>query len=213
MNGLRAAAPAPATARASRAGPAGRSSAFVVRAKVQRETDPKKRIVITGEGVCSVFGNDTKGFYDKLLDGTSGISLIERFDASEYPTRFAGQIKNFECAAHDRADGGSLIACLSLGNTVSGSPALARPLFSQLGGLHRQEERPPTRRLPALRPRLWAQGETPSPGGRPRAATGRSGPEMAIVCRLCGEEMPCRPHLTPLESFTSGSRERRPEEG
>ena len=72
-------------------------------AAVKRETDPKKRIVITGMGVCSVFGNDTGVFYDKLLAGTSGISLIERFDASEYPTRFGGQIKNFECGGPPRA--------------------------------------------------------------------------------------------------------------
>ena len=26
--------------------------------------DPSKRIVITGMGVCSVFGNDVDGFYD-----------------------------------------------------------------------------------------------------------------------------------------------------
>ena len=36
-----------------------------------RETDPKKRIVITGMGLCSVFGNDYNSFYDKLLEGTS----------------------------------------------------------------------------------------------------------------------------------------------
>ena len=68
---------------------------LVVRAAVARETDPKKRIVITGMGLCSVFGNDPDTFYEKLLAGTSGISMIDRFDTSDYPTRFAGQIKNF----------------------------------------------------------------------------------------------------------------------
>ena len=60
---------------------------------------PKKRIVITGLGVASVFGNDPVAFYDALLAGKSGISLIDRFDTSEYPTRFAGQIKDFRHAA------------------------------------------------------------------------------------------------------------------
>jgi len=32
----------------------------------------------------------------RLLSGESGISLIDRFDASEFPTRFGGQIKNFD---------------------------------------------------------------------------------------------------------------------
>lgn len=60
-----------------------------------RETDPKKRIVITGMGLVSVFGQDVDTFYNKLLDGVSGISLIDRFDASEYTVRFGGQIRDF----------------------------------------------------------------------------------------------------------------------
>ena len=31
-----------------------------------RETDPKKRVVITGMGIVSVFGNDVDKFYDKV---------------------------------------------------------------------------------------------------------------------------------------------------
>lgn len=61
----------------------------------KREKDPKKRVVITGMGLVSVFGNDIDTFYNKLLEGKSGISLIDRFDASNFPVRFAGQIRNF----------------------------------------------------------------------------------------------------------------------
>lgn len=61
----------------------------------KRETDPKKRIVITGMGLVSVFGTDIDTFYNKLLDGVSGISPIDRFDASDYSVRFAGQIRDF----------------------------------------------------------------------------------------------------------------------
>lgn len=32
----------------------------------------------------------------RLLDGVSGIVPISRFDASEFPTRFGGQISNFD---------------------------------------------------------------------------------------------------------------------
>ena len=46
-------------------------------------------------GLVSVFGNDPDVFYEKLLDGVSGIAPIDRFDASKFPTRFAGQIRNF----------------------------------------------------------------------------------------------------------------------
>jgi len=93
-------------------------------AAVKRETDPKKRIVITGMGVCSVFGNDTGVFYDKLLAGTSGISLIERFDASEYPTRFGGQIKNFDSEGYiDKKNDRRMDDCLRYA-LVSGQKAL-----------------------------------------------------------------------------------------
>lgn len=61
----------------------------------KRETDPKKRVVITGMGLVSVFGNDVDVFYDKLLAGTSGIDIIDRFDISQFPTKFAGQIRGF----------------------------------------------------------------------------------------------------------------------
>nr|GMD01563.1 3-oxoacyl-[acyl-carrier-protein] synthase I, chloroplastic-like [Ipomoea batatas] len=61
----------------------------------KRETDPKKRIVITGMGLVSVFGSEVDKFYDCLLEGQSGISLIDRFDASSYSVRFGGQIRDF----------------------------------------------------------------------------------------------------------------------
>ncbi|OWM72145.1 hypothetical protein CDL15_Pgr018028 [Punica granatum] len=61
----------------------------------KREKDPKKRVVITGMGLVSVFGNDIGTFYNKLLEGESGISLIDRFDASNFSVRFAGQIRDF----------------------------------------------------------------------------------------------------------------------
>ncbi|GLT49670.1 hypothetical protein SLA2020_232130 [Shorea laevis] len=61
----------------------------------KREEDPKKRIVITGMGLVSVFGSDIDTFYNKLLEGESGISLIDRFDASSFSVRFGGQIRDF----------------------------------------------------------------------------------------------------------------------
>ncbi|XP_073133229.1 3-oxoacyl-[acyl-carrier-protein] synthase I, chloroplastic-like [Henckelia pumila] len=66
----------------------------------RRETDPTKRIVITGMGLVSVFGNDVDTFYNKLLEGTSGISPIDRFDASEYSVRFGGQIRGFSSSGY-----------------------------------------------------------------------------------------------------------------
>eukprot|EP00803_Ostreobium_quekettii_P005099 evm.model.scf_801.1 EVM.evm.TU.scf_801.1 scf_801:35123-36550(+) len=59
-------------------------------------TDPKKRVVVTGMGVVSCHGNDVDAYYDALLEGRSGIAEITRFDASEFPVRFAGQIRDFD---------------------------------------------------------------------------------------------------------------------
>lgn len=66
----------------------------------KREKDPKKRVVITGMGLVSVFGNEIDTFYNKLLEGESGISLIDRFDASKLPVRFGGQIRNFSSVGY-----------------------------------------------------------------------------------------------------------------
>ncbi len=56
----------------------------------------KRRIVVTGMGIVSCFGNDVDHFYDQLLAGKSGITQIESFPCADYPTRFAGCIKNFD---------------------------------------------------------------------------------------------------------------------
>jgi 3-oxoacyl-[acyl-carrier-protein] synthase II len=56
----------------------------------------RKRVVVTGMGIVSCFGSDVDKFYANLLAGKSGIAPIDRFDVSEYPTRFAGQVRDFE---------------------------------------------------------------------------------------------------------------------
>ncbi len=56
----------------------------------------KKRIVITGMGVVSCFGNDVDTFYQALLNGQSGVAPIEEFPCETYPTRFAASIKQFD---------------------------------------------------------------------------------------------------------------------
>ncbi len=56
----------------------------------------KKRIVVTGLGVVSCFGNDVNTFYNSLLTGKSGASLITKFPCEDYATRFAAYIKEFD---------------------------------------------------------------------------------------------------------------------
>jgi 3-oxoacyl-[acyl-carrier-protein] synthase II len=54
-----------------------------------------QRVVITGMGVMTSLGHDLETFWGNLLAGKSGISLIESFDVSEYTTRIAASIKDF----------------------------------------------------------------------------------------------------------------------
>lgn len=56
----------------------------------------KKRIVITGMGVVSCFGNDVDLFYNRLLAGESGISNISQFPCDDFTTKIAGEIKEFD---------------------------------------------------------------------------------------------------------------------
>ncbi|XP_057415346.1 3-oxoacyl-[acyl-carrier-protein] synthase I, chloroplastic-like isoform X2 [Lotus japonicus] len=72
-----------------------KATASPTEAAPKREQDPKKRVVITGMGLVSIFGSDIDTFYNKLLAGESGISVIDRFDPSKFPVRFGGQIRDF----------------------------------------------------------------------------------------------------------------------
>ena len=55
----------------------------------------KKRVVVTGMGVISPVGNDVATFWENLIAGKRGIRPIERFDVSQYPTRIAAQVLDF----------------------------------------------------------------------------------------------------------------------
>ena len=56
----------------------------------------KRRVVVTGLGIASAFGNDVDHFYDQLLLGKSCVQKLDLFDVSEYPTQIAGFIKDFD---------------------------------------------------------------------------------------------------------------------
>lgn len=60
----------------------------------------KRRVVITGLGMLTPVGNDTDSTWSAVLQGQSGIGAIDRFDVSEFSTRFAGQVKNFDVEAY-----------------------------------------------------------------------------------------------------------------
>jgi beta-ketoacyl-acyl-carrier-protein synthase II len=55
-----------------------------------------QRVVITGLGAISPLGHSVAELWDGLINGRSGIGPITQFDASALPTRFAGEVKNFD---------------------------------------------------------------------------------------------------------------------
>lgn len=55
-----------------------------------------RRVVVTGLGVVTPVGNDVPTFWANLLAGKSGIREIDRFDTTDYPTKIAGLVNNFD---------------------------------------------------------------------------------------------------------------------
>ncbi len=56
------------------------------------------RVVITGLGVVSPVGIGKDVFWKSLLEGKNGIDKITRFDATEYKSQIAGEVKDFDPA-------------------------------------------------------------------------------------------------------------------
>ena len=56
----------------------------------------KRRVVVTGIGCVTPLGNNVTDTWQALLDGRSGVGPITHFDASNFPTKFASEVKNFD---------------------------------------------------------------------------------------------------------------------
>jgi 3-oxoacyl-[acyl-carrier-protein] synthase II len=53
----------------------------------------KRRVVVTGMGIVSPLGNDLASSWDGIVNGRSGIGPVTHFDASAFPTRIAGLVR------------------------------------------------------------------------------------------------------------------------
>lgn len=60
----------------------------------------KRRVVITGLGAMSPIGKTIDEIWDNVKNGVSGIGPITRFDTSEFHTKIAGEVKDFEPSAY-----------------------------------------------------------------------------------------------------------------
>ena len=56
----------------------------------------RRRVVVTGLGAVTPVGNDVATTWRALQDGVSGASAITKFDASQFPVRFACELKGFD---------------------------------------------------------------------------------------------------------------------
>ena len=158
-----------------------------------------RRVVITGAGVISPLGTGLTANWDAILEGRSGAGPITQFDAADYPTRFAAEVKDFEPLDYlDRADARRLdrfcqlavaaarmtIEDSGLAITDDNAERVGVIIGSGIGGLHVWErehavllEKGPRRVSPFLIPMMI--GDMAS--GYVSILHGAKGPNMAVV--------------------------------
>src|SRR5256714_8689642 len=60
----------------------------------------RRRVVVTGVGIVCPVGIGVPTAWDNVLAGRSGITKITRFDASAFPSRIAGEVKDFDVSKY-----------------------------------------------------------------------------------------------------------------
>jgi 3-oxoacyl-[acyl-carrier-protein] synthase II len=56
----------------------------------------KRRVVVTGMGLVTPLGNEVATVWEQLLAGASGVDYISLFDAGNFPTTFAAEVRNWD---------------------------------------------------------------------------------------------------------------------
>ena len=59
-----------------------------------------KRVVVTGLGAITPVGNNVPEFWENLVNGVSGAGPITHFDASQFKTQFACEVKGFDATQY-----------------------------------------------------------------------------------------------------------------
>src|ERR1044071_4356247 len=65
-------------------------------AKVMEHCFVKRRVVVTGLGLVTPLGNSVESTWAGLMMGRSGAGPITKFDTSDFPVRFACEVKDFD---------------------------------------------------------------------------------------------------------------------
>ena len=158
-----------------------------------------KRVVITGMGLVTALGHTVEETWEALCQGRSGIGPISQFDASQYPVRFAGEVRNFDPSRYLEhkeirrndpfthlavAASRQALAQARLSITEQLAPHVGVCIGSGIGGLmtlHEQfavlRDKGPTRVSPFLVPMLMINAAP----GMVSLLTGARGPAWAAV--------------------------------
>ena len=59
----------------------------------------RNRVVITGIGCVCPVGNDVDSAWENILAGVSGVKAVTQFDSSQFKTRIAAEVKDFDANA------------------------------------------------------------------------------------------------------------------
>jgi 3-oxoacyl-[acyl-carrier-protein] synthase II len=59
-----------------------------------------RRVVVTGMGIISPLGNELETTWQNILAGKSGAKTVTAFDVTDYPTKFAAPVENFDDVNH-----------------------------------------------------------------------------------------------------------------
>jgi 3-oxoacyl-[acyl-carrier-protein] synthase II len=59
-----------------------------------------RRVAITGMGFITPIGNDKETVWSSLVEGVSGVGPITHFDTSDYSTKIAAEVKDFDPEQH-----------------------------------------------------------------------------------------------------------------
>src|ERR1700730_4456919 len=55
-----------------------------------------RRVAVTGLGFVTPIGNDLETVWSSLVEGASGVGLISHFDTSDYSTKIAAEVRDFD---------------------------------------------------------------------------------------------------------------------
>ncbi|MFV0304621.1 MAG: beta-ketoacyl-ACP synthase II [Moheibacter sp.] len=79
-----------------------------------------KRVVVTGIGALTPIGNNFQEYWNALVNGVSGAAPITLFDATQFKTQFACEVKNYNPEDHfDRKEARKMDRCGQLGIIAS----------------------------------------------------------------------------------------------